>query len=754
MGLLEMKSNLSQIERNPIQKNIADQAAGLSKPIKSSPRVPDPINTAQGVNFIPNINANGFTTNRYSIGRQTDFILNENGGPIIPPPLFLDIKGDFTTTFSPTNPAYPNTYNRGNSPTPLQRTPLTFDVSSIVQGRLNPTSVSYQSLNSRLNDLHIRGRDDDNGFTRPALSLDRYYSQAKVDTSRFGIRKSRLFEPKQPFIIRDVNQRWGINQIQLPNFIPPLIQAAANRISDLSAPVFGRDIGVFADRYRADIIRLSGFANPISNYSIKQIALQRRNSFDQVTSVKYGLSDIDRSNPIIDVIDAKFPGAADRIGGLNPQIYNPGSVLSVPGVSGLMFNRAGREAFAVDDFAKTAVGIVGHVSLRALQLSAPAVNNFVNTKLGPFVTRAGEGLKNFGKSIGTKLSGFSIPGVSVPSINLPKGGGVKLPSIGISNPFKGGTNSASRLKINKLADSKAAQVAKSIGSGVVQFGKGTKKFLEESNESRKKAGLLFNFEKGKPDKLKLSSLDPAAFQNINVDKINLIPYGEDKYEGAGQEINYENLDFIPFKFEDVRNNKHLVFRAILSGITDTFSPSYTEIKYVGRPDNVYVYSGTTRNISFTLDVYPKSDTELITLWEKMNYLAGLTYPHLDSTGQGMIAPFTKLTLGDMYRDAPGYISSLSFTVQDNTTWEIDFAKLPKYIQVNCEFIYIGDRLPTADQKHFDCPWISEVTYGPGGGSEGSSGIDVNLLNAEGRGLDGRFDSEKFKDLLSNASLGS
>ena len=136
-----------------------------------------------------------------------------------------------------------------------------------------------------------------------------------------------------------------------------------------------------------------------------------------------------------------------------------------------------------------------------------------------------------------------------------------------------------------------------------------------------------------------------------------------------------------------RLNNSIVFRVILSGITDTFSPEYSAERYVGRPDNVYVYQGTTREISFNFDVYPKSDAELVTLWEKLNYLAGLTYPHWtdkDGLGKGMIAPFSKLTIGQMYDDAPGYISSLSYTVQDNTTWEVEFETTKIY----SSFLYI------------------------------------------------------------------
>ena len=101
------------------------------------------------------------------------------------------------------------------------------------------------------------------------------------------------------------------------------------------------------------------------------------------------------------------------------------------------------------------------------------------------------------------------------------------------------------------------------------------------------------------------------------------------------------------------------------------------------------------------------------MWEKLNYLAGLTYPHWADAaggGMGMIAPFCKLTIGQLYQDSPGYISALTYTVMDVGNWETYFAQLPKYIQVNCTFVYIGSRLPSATQKHYELDWIGDEVY--------------------------------------------
>ena len=136
--------------------------------------------------------------------------------------------------------------------------------------------------------------------------------------------------------------------------------------------------------------------------------------------------------------------------------------------------------------------------------------------------------------------------------------------------------------------------------------------------------------------------------------------------------------------------------------------------------------GTQREINFTFDIYPKSDQELVTLWEKMNYLAGLTYPSWGESAS-MVAPFSKLTIGQMYTNTSGYISSLTYTVMDEGTWETTFAKLPKYIQASCTFVYVGDRLPSSTQKHYELPWVAEKEY--------VSGISekFNQMLGEGRG---------------------
>ena len=201
-------------------------------------------------------------------------------------------------------------------------------------------------------------------------------------------------------------------------------------------------------------------------------------------------------------------------------------------------------------------------------------------------------------------------------------------------------------------------------------------------------------------------------KSSNVNKTNLIEYGALESSLKNQE------GLIPFRFKDVLNNKILSFDAILSGITDTITPEYSSERYIGRPESVYVYQGVQRSVSFTFDVYPMSRQEMPVLWEKLNYLVGLCYPNwVDSPYAGseqtnaitMVSPICELTIGDMYNKTPGYLSGITMTVQDGTTWEYEEnLQLPHYVQVAVEFVYIGKYLPNAKGKHFELDWLNDT----------------------------------------------
>lgn len=130
------------------------------------------------------------------------------------------------------------------------------------------------------------------------------------------------------------------------------------------------------------------------------------------------------------------------------------------------------------------------------------------------------------------------------------------------------------------------------------------------------------------------------------------------------------MDFIPLQIKAI-GGKAVNFRATITGLTENVTPSWESAKFVGNPFNYYTYSGIERSVSFNFTVFPMNLKELINNWNKIEYLTSLCYPlgYVGSPGY-VQAPFTFLTLGDMYSKKPSFIDSLTYTIPDNSTWEI------------------------------------------------------------------------------------
>ena len=205
------------------------------------------------------------------------------------------------------------------------------------------------------------------------------------------------------------------------------------------------------------------------------------------------------------------------------------------------------------------------------------------------------------------------------------------------------------------------------------------------------------------------SAESPTFNTDKTDDVNLIKYGE------GDE-NFYGDDHIKFKFYDIVNSKNIIFRATLSAINDTVTPDWSTERYIGRPDSVHVYQGVNRELSFDFIVAPFSKQEMLVCWEKLNYLMGLTYPTWKKVGGAsrMEAPYIYLTIGDMFYQTPGYLSGLTFSVEDNVSWDIDKStQLPQVLNVSVTFTHIGKHKLASQGKHYDLPWLKDLAVGDG-----------------------------------------
>jgi len=132
-------------------------------------------------------------------------------------------------------------------------------------------------------------------------------------------------------------------------------------------------------------------------------------------------------------------------------------------------------------------------------------------------------------------------------------------------------------------------------------------------------------------------------------------------------------DIIPFKIVVYEPGKadgqYLLFRAFLNDLKDGYTGGWNSTTYIGRADPVYNYTSFNRQISFGFKIAAFTVNELVPLYRKLNKLAGTTAPSYSNTF--MRGVLTQVTIGDWFKDLPGFFSSVSLDWQQQYPWEID-----------------------------------------------------------------------------------
>ena len=171
--------------------------------------------------------------------------------------------------------------------------------------------------------------------------------------------------------------------------------------------------------------------------------------------------------------------------------------------------------------------------------------------------------------------------------------------------------------------------------------------------------------------------------------------------GRTLQLNQDELpkDFIKFRIKDKVNGRIIQFPAYLADITDNSSAEYNPTRYIGRADQVFVYTGYSRSISFGFRVAALTRGDIPVMWNKIDYLKQLALPTyktdvLDDGEPRPVAPFVELTIGDLYVDQPGYFSGINLTIPQTSNWETEEGyQLTHLCDVALEFTYVGKSLP-------------------------------------------------------------
>ena len=157
------------------------------------------------------------------------------------------------------------------------------------------------------------------------------------------------------------------------------------------------------------------------------------------------------------------------------------------------------------------------------------------------------------------------------------------------------------------------------------------------------------------------SIDGTTVNNQGIpgDFHTLAPIDEEEQVIINKRGNKDSLATIeegyPFYFKDMRNDKILMFRGYIKDLSENIAPTYSSENYIGRSEPVVSYQSTTRTLNFSLDLYANNPDEFESIYQKLDYLTGLCYPEYfnDSSTEGYTLtrpkpPLCRMRLADLY----------------------------------------------------------------------------------------------------------
>lgn len=220
-----------------------------------------------------------------------------------------------------------------------------------------------------------------------------------------------------------------------------------------------------------------------------------------------------------------------------------------------------------------------------------------------------------------------------------------------------------------------------------------------------KLGVNFGIDKSKTpsERFTVSILDDKVSYNMRNNATN--SGSNDQILGENFEVSKKDdlpEDFIDFRIKDVINGRIIQFPAYLNDITDNSSAEYNPTRYIGKADQVYVYSGYTRNISFGFRVAALSRGDIPMMWNKIDHLKQLAlptysdkvYPSDNSSEMRPVSPIIELTIGNLYKNQTGFFSGINLTMPQTSNWELAKGyQLTHLCDVSLEFTFIGRSVP-------------------------------------------------------------
>jgi hypothetical protein len=265
---------------------------------------------------------------------------------------------------------------------------------------------------------------------------------------------------------------------------------------------------------------------------------------------------------------------------------------------------------------------------------------------------------------------------------------------------------------NKYANIPSIKKSNEITSDFRQTSPNKDSNPKSINYTDKSQSLDGRVKHGSPGDISGARTSYVQGKGTSLDKINALQLYKSEDVNTGKDVN----DLCKFRIGVIDNDTpelktYIHFRAFLDSMDDNYSADWGAQTFSGRAENLYNYQGFDRNFNLSWTVTAQSKQELIPMYQKLNYLASVCAPDYSSDGY-MRGNLIELTVGGYLHNQIGIMKGISFTVPQESPWEIginetggsdpNVKELPFMIKVSgFSFIPIHNFVPNMQKNDFN-----------------------------------------------------
>jgi hypothetical protein len=178
---------------------------------------------------------------------------------------------------------------------------------------------------------------------------------------------------------------------------------------------------------------------------------------------------------------------------------------------------------------------------------------------------------------------------------------------------------------------------------------------------------------GDPGRVKGTYAKHIIKKDQVLDKINASPIYTRTSGSIGRNSKDYN-DLVSFRIGIIdptspNTTRYMNFRAYINSFSDSYSATWKGQRYMGRAEEFYKYDGFGRDISLAFTVVAHSQGEMHGMYQKLNFLASSLAPTYTTSGY-MAGNLAKLTFGDYIYEQPGFISSITYDIPEESSWDL------------------------------------------------------------------------------------